>query len=120
MDWLMLATELDANDVWVQNVADGLGWGLLLWAAVAGIVLILAPLAVAQTVKRSRFWCGQAGRGVEVEFEMLGPIGLRRAVAVRRCSVFDPGCGVPCRQSCLDRKLRLPWPTSTPLRGGEP
>jgi len=120
MDWLMLATDLDAGDVWVRSVTDGFSWGLILWAALAGVVLILAPLAAAETLMRRQFWCSLAGRVAEVEFEMLGPIGLRRAVAVRSCSVFRPGCRVSCGQACLDRKLRRVLPVSASAPEGSP
>jgi len=120
MDWLMLSGELDAGEVWVRSMTDGLSWALFLWAALAGVVLILAPLAAAQTFMRRRFWCGLAGRAVEVEFEMLGPIGLRRAVAVQSCSAFSPVCRVSCSQACLDRKLRRALPVTASPAGGMP
>ncbi|HET7876933.1 MAG TPA: hypothetical protein VFN71_15525 [Methylomirabilota bacterium] len=62
------------------------------------------------------FWCPQANREVEVEFEYRGLPGLRRPVAVRRCSVFDPPTAVQCRRQCLDGEFRRQWGTSMPIR----
>jgi len=120
MDWLMLSTEWDGSQVWVQRVLDGLGWGLLLWAAVAGTILILAPLAGATVFRRRRFWCNAAGGAVEVEFEEFRLAGRHGAVAVRSCSVFDPPCEVRCSRSCLRPELRVPLPISLPFVGRKP
>jgi hypothetical protein len=110
MEGPMLWTEWEAGDVWVQNAADGVWWVLLIWAGVALAVLLLTQLVVGPALKRRRFVCAQAGREVEVEFEERGLAGLRRMVAVRSCSVFDPPSPVQCRRSCLnpDARIRLP------------
>ena len=112
MDWLMLSTEWDGNQTWVQSATDGLGWGLLLWAAVAGTILILAPLAGATVFRRRRFWCNRAGGAAEVEFEEFALAGRRGAVAVRSCSRFDPPGDVRCSRSCLrpEARVRLTMP----------
>jgi hypothetical protein len=120
MDWLMLSTEWDGNQAWVQSAAEGLGWGILLWAAVAGTILILAPLAGATIFRRRRFWCSPAGGAVEVEFEEYRLAGRHGAVAVRSCSAFDPPCDVRCSRSCLKPELRVALPNSLPLVGGKP
>lgn len=115
MDWLMLSTEWDGNQAWVQSAAEGLGWGILLWAAVAGTILIVASLAGATVLRRRRFWCNSAGGAVEVEFEEYRLAGRDGAVAVRSCSVFDPPCEVRCRRFCLKPEVRIPLPESLSL-----
>lgn len=120
MDWLMLSNEWDGNQAWVQSAAEGLGWGILLWAAVAGTILILAPLAGATVSRHRRFWCNRAGGAVEVEFEEYTLGGRQGAVAVRSCSAFDPPSEVRCSRSCLKPELRVALPESLPFVGGRP
>lgn len=120
MDWLMLSTEWDGSQAWVQSATDGLGWGLLVWAAVAGTILILAPLAGATVFRRRRFWCDPAGAAVDVEFEEFALAGRRGAVAVRSCSVFDPPCDVRCSRSCLEPELRGRLAMLVPFAGRKP
>lgn len=122
MEWPMLWTEWEAGDVWVQNAADGVWWVLLIWAAIGMAVLLLTQLVVGPALKRRRFVCRQAGREVEVEFEERGLAGLRRAVAVRSCSVFDPPSAVRCRRFCLspDARVRLPLSLVPSLQGRRP
>jgi hypothetical protein len=94
------------------------GWGVLIWAAVAlTLVVLLLPIAT-RAVRRRRFWCDRVEGEVDVEFEEHGLIGFRRAVAVRSCSVFDPPTGVSCRRSCLghDVRARLPMTLPRPWR----
>ena len=112
MEWPMLWTEWEAGDVWVQNAADGVWWVLLIWAATVMGVLLLTQLVVGPALKRRRFICAEAGREVEVEFEEWGLAGLRRATAVRSCSVFDPPSVVQCRRACLRRDVRVQLPLS--------
>jgi hypothetical protein len=117
VDWPMAAPGWDLQEVWVES-ANAFGWGVLIWAgAVATLAVLLLPMATA-VVRRRRFWCARAQREVEVEFEERGLIGVRRAVAVLSCSVFDPPAQVRCRRSCLDRdvRLRLPMALARPWR----
>jgi hypothetical protein len=112
MDWVMLSSEWEGGDAVVQTVAEGWGWTLLVWAACALVVLLVTQLVMGPALKRRRFWCSQAKREVEVVFEERGWVGLRRPVAVRACSVFEPAFAVGCSRSCLDRdrRVRLPMP----------
>ena len=111
MDWPIASPAWDVQVAWVDR-ASMLGWGLLIWVAVAAtLAVLLLPIAV-EAVRRRRFWCPQARREVEVEFEEHGLIGFRRAVAVRSCSVFNPPTQVGCRRSCLDRDARALTPTT--------
>ena len=112
MDWSMLWTEWEAGDVSVQNAADGVWWVLLIWALIVVGMLLLTQLFVEPMLKRRHFVCAEAGREVEVEFEEWGLAGLRRAVAVRSCSVFDPPSAVQCRRACRNRDVRVQLPLS--------
>lgn len=112
MDWPMLWTEWEAADVSVQNATDGVWWLLLIWALVVVGMLLLTQLVVEPVLKRRHFVCAEAGREVEVEFEEWGLAGLRRAVTVRSCSVFDPPSAVQCRRACLNRDVRVQLPLS--------
>jgi len=112
MELPMLWTEWGAEDVWAPNAADGVWWVLVIWALMVLGVLLLTLLVVDPALKRRRFVCVEAGREVEVEFEERGLAGLRRAVAVRSCSVFEPPSAVECRRACLSRDVRLQLPLS--------
>ena len=112
MDWSMLWTEWEAGDLSVQNAADGVWWVLLIWALLTLGVLLLTQLVVEPVLRRRHFVCAEAGREVEVEFEEWGVAGLRRAMAVRSCSVFDPPSAVQCRRACLNRDVRVQLPLS--------
>lgn len=112
MDWPMLWTEWEAGDVSVQNAADGVWWVLLTWALLVVGMLLLTQLVVGPVLRRRHFVCAEVGREVEVEFEEWGLAGLRRAVAVRNCSVFDPPSAVQCRRACLSRDVRVQLPLS--------
>lgn len=99
MDWAM-------SYGWAEPVGAGqvswavVGWGFLTWGLVAALALLLATLAASRLARR-RIWCAQAGCEVDVEFEEHGVPGLRRFIAVRRCSAFTPPTAVTCRRSCL-------------------
>jgi hypothetical protein len=90
---------MDCHELWLGH--GGLG-GRLAWAVGAALVLLLATLVASRPVRR-RFWCEQAGREVDVDLEEHGAPGLRRFIAVRRCSAFEPPTAVMCRRSCLHR-----------------
>jgi hypothetical protein len=96
---------LDIQEAWVQSAANVLAWGIFGWGVVVAIILFLGMLAV--TIRRRRFWCDQARREVEVEFEEHGLPGFRRPTAVLSCSVFEPPTAVHCRRACLDRDMRV-------------
>jgi len=91
----------------IRELADGAAtaywwWPLLAWVVGVVALLVLAVLVTGRPVLR-RFWCAQAGREVDVEFDEDGLPGCRRFVAVVSCSAFRASTGVPCRRSCLDR-----------------
>jgi hypothetical protein len=117
MDWTMTSSSESLS--LVTGAAD-----ILEWAALAALLFVL-PLTVlfSRAVRRRRFWCSAAQREVEAEFEERGVPGLRRAVAVRRCSVFEPGEAVHCRRRCLDSDFQRKWEPALPvgrLAGGDP
>jgi hypothetical protein len=116
MDWAGAWPDEAAAAVWIQGIADALGWGVLL------SLLFLFPLIVlfSRAIRKRRFWCVQSRREVEVEFEERGLPGFRRAVAVRSCSVFDPPAAVRCRRRCLDADFRPQWEPGVSVldRGG--
>jgi hypothetical protein len=109
MDWMGVGLNAsEAAGAWPEQVAAG-GWtqaiaDAMAWASIAAL-LLLVPLLVlfTQAVRRRQFWCVGRHREVEVEFEERGLPGLRRAVAVRSCSAFEPPTAVTCRRGCLDR-----------------
>ena len=103
MDWTM--TYGPAEPVGGGPVSSMVGWGFLAWGIVAALVLLFATLAASRLVHR-RFWCAQAGCEVDVEFEEHGVPGLRRFIAVRRCSAFTPSTAVTCHQACLHGGIR--------------
>lgn len=97
----------------VQTIADAVGWGLLFLALLLAIPLVL----LFDRVRRQRrFWCSQADREVEVEFEETGLPGFRYPVAVRSCSEFDPLTSVACNRRCLDSNVRVRLPMRPPLQ----
>jgi hypothetical protein len=91
MDWAMISG-------WSGMVS----WGLVAWAAGAALVVLLATVAASRPAHR-HFRCEQAGCDVDVEFEEHGVPGLRRFIAVRRCSALEPTTAVTCGSSCLHR-----------------
>ncbi len=99
MDWPMGPEALDVQGAWAQSAAETLAWAMVGWGAVVAVILFLAALLVG--ARRRRFWCDQAKRQVEVEFEVQGLPGFRRPTAVLSCSVFDPPTNVRCRRACL-------------------
>lgn len=112
MDWSGGWPVDEAREAWVQGASDVFSWGLI------AAVLFLLPLLVlfSSRVRRHRFYCAQSRREVEVDFEERGLPGFRRAVAVLRCSVFDPPTAVGCRRRCLDPDFRHQWEPSLPVR----
>lgn len=53
-----------------------------------------------------------------MELEERGWPGFRAAVAVKRCTAFEPATAIDCRRRCLDRAFRTPWTPALPLGGG--
>jgi hypothetical protein len=90
--------------VWAESAASSYSWPLLAWAAGTAILLLLAVLVVSFPARR-RFWCEQAGREVEVEFEEDGPPLLRRFTAVVSCTAFQPSTQMRCDRACLARDV---------------
>ena len=117
MDWPMSAPGLDVQGAWVEG-AGMVGWGVLIWAGVAALIAVLLLPIATRAVGRRRFWCAQAERDVEVEFEERGLFGFRRPAAVRSCSLFDPPAHVRCRRACLDQdaRVRVPMALLRPWR----
>jgi hypothetical protein len=103
MDW---PVGYDGADIqaWADSVASAYWWPLLGWAAAVLILFSLAALFTRFPVRR-RFWCDQAGREVEAEFEEDGPPGRRRFIAVVSCTAFEPSTQVQCGRACLDRDV---------------
>lgn len=56
---------------------------------------------------RLQFWCVEADREVEVEFDRRQPGGA--LVGVRGCSVFGTGRDVACAHACLEAARRRRW-----------
>jgi hypothetical protein len=114
MDLMSAWPEETAAVTWTQGIADAMAWGAL------ASLLLLVPLLVlfSQAIRRRRFWCGRAGREVEVAFEERGLPGLPYAVSVKSCSVFDPSSAVSCGRQCLDAGFRRQWPAALPILGG--
>ena len=68
-----------------------------------------------ETVRR-RFWCGRAGREVEVVFSIHGVPGLRMIDRALGCTAFHPCTAVACDQRCVDAKFRrAPWDFPLPV-----
>ena len=102
----------EAGEMWIQGLADALGWGML------AALLFMVPLVVlfSRAIRRRRFWCAQARRDVEVEFQEHGLPGFRWSAAVKSCSVFDPATAVACQRRCLDAQFRRQWDGPLPVR----
>ena len=79
----------------------------------AGVGCAIARLLSGATARRS-FWCALTRR--EVEFQARGLPGVRRLVAVKGCSVFDPPEAVACARHCLDATFRRQWEPPLPVR----
>jgi hypothetical protein len=109
VDWPVLSR--GEGGQWIGTLSDLLGWALLS----ALLLLALSITASPPTTLRRRFWCPASRREVEVEFEERGWLWLRRAVAVRTCSVFDPPTAVGCRRRCLEPAFRQLHAPPSPL-----
>jgi hypothetical protein len=94
----------DIQAWWAESVASTDWWPLLAWIAGAATLFLLAALVTTFPVRR-RFWCAQAGREVDVEFEEDGPPRLRRFIAVVSCTAFEPSTHVQCDRACLGRDV---------------
>ncbi|HXJ84671.1 MAG TPA: hypothetical protein VMS64_39020 [Candidatus Methylomirabilis sp.] len=117
MDWpVMWGNEIEgAWKLWLQGIADVLGSGLLYSGIVIVVALCLGSMFVIRTIRRRSFWCAEAQREVEVEFEGRGWPGFGLSLAVRGCSVFDPPSCVQCRRRCLDSGFRRQWEPALPV-----
>jgi hypothetical protein len=107
MDLFMGPSELEeAWTSWVQSVAESVAWGAL--GVVGGVVLILIAIGgvglLVSRLWRGRVWCPLQAREMEVEFRERGLPGWRRAVAVERCSAFEPSTAVACARPCLSER----------------
>ena len=113
MDWPS-GGPLDGSEViWAQGVADAMGWALVFLALLLAVPFVMF---LDRVRRRRHFWCSQAGREVEVEFEEAGLPGFRHPVAVRSCTEFDPLTAVACNRRCLDANVRVRLPMRSPLR----
>jgi hypothetical protein len=90
--------------------AGNLGWFVLAY------LMLVVPfcLVLLHGAERARFWCPERRRDVEVDFEVRGLLGVRRAVGVKCCSAFDPPTAVDCDRRCLDPDLRRAWASGMP------
>jgi hypothetical protein len=110
----------DGLDLWFQAWIQGF---LLLFAEIGATVVMGAVVIAifaffsARTVRRW-FWCAQAGRAVEVEFERRGP--LRTLARVRSCSAFEDKTAIGCSRRCLDGNFRRQWEQALPVADGRP
>jgi hypothetical protein len=113
MDFLDVGPEVISpaeRVVWTQGIADALGWGVLL-----ALVLLLPGIVLfTRVIRRRRLWCAQRRREVEVVLDERGLPGFRHAVAVRRCSAFDPPTAITCRRRCLHPEYQLKWAFQVP------
>jgi len=103
MDWPMGYDGTDVR-VWAESVASSYSWPLLAWAVGAALLFLLVVMITGMPVRR-RFWCEQAGREVDVEFQENGSPLLRRFVAVVSCTAFEPSAHVRCNRACLARDV---------------
>ncbi|MBI3634977.1 MAG: hypothetical protein HY216_02005 [Candidatus Rokubacteria bacterium] len=69
------------------------------------------PWASGRGTVRLQFWCREADREVEVEFERLLPHGT--ITSVRGCTVFGAGA-VTCARGCLEAEARPRWKPVVP------
>jgi hypothetical protein len=103
----------EIQEAWIQSAAHALAWGIFGWGVVVALMVLLGALAV--RVRRRRFWCAQAWREVEVEFEERGFPGFRRPTAVLSCSAFEPPTAVGCRRGCLAGRAGRAPATAMPM-----
>jgi len=117
MDWAVTwGGDVDgAWSAWVQGVADVLGYAVLYLGVVVATVFLLGLLLVVRVTRRRIFWCVEAQREVEVEFDERGWLAVS-PLAVRSCSCFDPPSPVQCHRRCLDFAFRRQWEPALPVR----
>ncbi|HET7875123.1 MAG TPA: hypothetical protein VFN71_06315 [Methylomirabilota bacterium] len=112
MDWPMGSESDGLQEASMRLAADLLSFAAIV---VAMLVLLSLTLLFIQPMRRRHFYCALSGREVEVEFEERGLPGMRRTVAVRSCTVFEPPQAVRCKRRCLDEDLRQFWQAWTPI-----
>lgn len=115
MDWFAAVQWDDPEPLLVEAFATLFVWGSVV---VAVLFLVLSVTAATVVYRRRRFWCVQAGRIAEVEFEEVGLPVCRRAVAVHSCSLFSPPTLVTCDRWCLAAEISARRPLTPPLEGG--
>ena len=119
MDWPMGYDGAEIR-VFAESAASSYSWLLLAWAAGTAILLLLAVLLVSFPARR-RFWCEQAGREVDVEFEEDGPPpspAIHRGG--RRCTAFQPSTQMRCDRACLARDVASLGPPPNVVREPAP
>jgi hypothetical protein len=99
MDWSMGYGGADIR-AWAESAASSYSSPLVAWVAGAAILFLFVVLVTSFPARR-RFWCAQAGREVDVDFEEDGPPRLRRFIAVVSCTAFEPSTHVRCNRACL-------------------
>lgn len=95
----------------------------LVLVQVAALVLMVLLLALSgpwfhwRVRRRQSFWCSQAQRAVEVEFEARGVPGIRRTAAVLNCSAYESPEAIACARRCRDAAFRRQWEPALPVFG---
>jgi hypothetical protein len=88
--------------------------------ALALMVLLLAlsgPWFHWRVRRRRSFWCSQAQRPVEVEFEEHGVPGIRCTARVLTCSAFESPEAIACARRCRWAAFRRQWEPALPVFG---
>jgi len=115
LDWFAAVQWDDPGPLLVEAIATLFVWGNVVVAVLFLVLLVTAAMVV---YRRRRFWCVQAGRIAEVEFEEVGLPGCRRAVTVHSCSLFSPPTLVTCDRWCLAAEIPARRPLTPSLKGG--
>jgi hypothetical protein len=84
------------------------------------MVLVLAlsgPWFHWRVRRRRSFWCSQAQRPVEVEFEEHGVPAVRYTARVLTCSAYESPEAIVCARRCRDAAFRRQWEPALPVFG---